>query len=254
MSQRSQGRITGKFSLFSPANSRLPTVFHLLGATCRQQGVMFNSTPPIAPEEEELLDEPELAARLKTSVESVRWMRRSGRISFIKIAGNRKVRFRWPQVLEDLRAAEVRAAGIDDERSRQLADIAETGDDDNAEVSRDELERRSFDHRDLRLPCDGKLTWSLLCRLPAGAHVISLTTHGDGSSVFTGQVGEAGERHRMWAAIREAGADQRNCHVTMDGSVSEAFARPFPTDPEERDREIERRGALLNGPSAPTGD
>jgi len=58
----------------------------------------------------EILDESELAVRLKTSVASVRWMRRTGRISFIKIAGNRKVRFRWPQVLDDLRAAEVRAS------------------------------------------------------------------------------------------------------------------------------------------------
>lgn len=90
---------------------------------------------------EEILDESELAVRLKTSVASVRWMRRTGRISFIKIAGNRKVRFRWPQVLDDLRAAEVRASVHDDERSRQLADIANENDDDAAECAAADLSR-----------------------------------------------------------------------------------------------------------------
>ncbi|MBJ75919.1 MAG: hypothetical protein CMJ98_02770 [Planctomycetes bacterium] len=101
---------------------------------------MTQSTSPNAPEEE-LLDEPELASRLKTTVASVRWMRRTGRISFIKIAGNRKVRFRWPQVLEDLRASEVPAAIRDDERARQLADIAEHNDEDASECAEADLER-----------------------------------------------------------------------------------------------------------------
>lgn len=90
---------------------------------------------------EEILDESELAARLKTSVASVRWMRRTGRISFVKIAGNRKVRFRWPQVLDDLLAAEVRAAVHHDERAQQLADIAAHGDEDNAECAAADLAR-----------------------------------------------------------------------------------------------------------------
>ncbi|MEI6494174.1 MAG: hypothetical protein WCO94_16635 [Verrucomicrobiota bacterium] len=49
-----------------------------------------------------LLNEREVADRLGTSVDSVRWMRRKRRIRFIRIAGNRKVRFWWPHVMEDL--------------------------------------------------------------------------------------------------------------------------------------------------------
>lgn len=69
-------------------------------------------------------------------------MRRVGRLTFIKIAGNRKVRFSWPQVLEDLRACEVKAwAGADADRDRQLADIAASGDEDNAECAAADLAR-----------------------------------------------------------------------------------------------------------------
>ena len=136
-----------------------------------------------------------------------------------------------------------------DARQQQLADIASTGDEDNAEISRDELERRSFDHRDVCLPFQGKLAWSLLCQIPAKAYVISLTCNPDGSSVFTGQAGELNERHRMWASIREVGADQRNCVVTMDGRVAEVMARPFPANPEERRRDWELRSSLLSGRS-----
>ncbi len=75
----------------------------------------------------DLLTETELAARLKTSVASVRWMRRAGRLSFIKIAGNRKVRFAWSQVLEDLRATEVRASTHGGEAARQLTPTATNG-------------------------------------------------------------------------------------------------------------------------------
>ena len=46
--------------------------------------------------------------------------------------------------------------------------------------------------------------------------------------------------------IREAGADQRNCVVTMDGRVAEVMARPFPADPEERKRDWELRSSLLS--------
>ncbi len=89
----------------------------------------------------ELLDESELALRLKTSVASVRWMRRAGRLSYIKIAGNRKVRFRWPQVMEDLSAMEVRAAVNGDERARQLADLASENGEDAAECASADLFR-----------------------------------------------------------------------------------------------------------------
>jgi hypothetical protein len=98
-------------------------------------------TPHQTQPHEEILDESELAARLKTSVASVRWMRRTGRISFIKIAGNRKVRFRWPKVLDDLRATEVSASIHDDERARQLTDIAHENDDDAAECATADLSR-----------------------------------------------------------------------------------------------------------------
>ena len=49
-----------------------------------------------------LLTEEEVAERLHTTVDSVRWMRRKGRVRFIRIAGNRKVRFWWPHLMEDL--------------------------------------------------------------------------------------------------------------------------------------------------------
>ena len=58
-----------------------------------------------------LLDEAALAERLGTTADSVEWLRRKRRISFIRIAGNRKVRFWWPQVLEDLKRFEVKAVG-----------------------------------------------------------------------------------------------------------------------------------------------
>jgi hypothetical protein len=80
---------------------------------------MHSTFPDTVHNPTEFLTESEVAARLKTTVASVRWMRRTGRIGFVKIAGNRKVRFLWPQVLEDLRAAEVRATAPDNERARQ---------------------------------------------------------------------------------------------------------------------------------------
>jgi hypothetical protein len=207
---------------------------------------MSNSPHP-APSSEEILDESELALRLKTSVASIRWMRRAGRISFIKIAGNRKVRFRWTQVLEDLRAAEVRASSHDDERSRQLADIAASGDEDNAEVCRAELERHTFDRLNCHLPFEGKLTRSLLGWIPADSYIISLTCHADGSSVFIGKAGDQTQRHHLWAEIREARADQRNCLVTMDGNAAEVMERPYPSNADELEQALELRSAVLTG-------
>ena len=49
-----------------------------------------------------LLTEDALAERLATSIGSVRTMRRKGRLRCVRLAGNRKIRFWWPQVLEDL--------------------------------------------------------------------------------------------------------------------------------------------------------
>lgn len=92
----------------------------------------------LAPAHDDLIDEAEVARRLKTSVDSVRWMRRTRRLSYFKIAGNRKVRFIWPQVLAELRAAEVK--GIVS-RSQQLADVAACCDEDNAECAAADLAR-----------------------------------------------------------------------------------------------------------------
>jgi hypothetical protein len=88
----------------------------------------MHTTPSATPHDPaQLLTETELAARLKTSVASVRWMRRTGRLSFIKIAGNRKVRFDWSQVLQDLRATEVKASTHDGEAAGQLTTTTTNG-------------------------------------------------------------------------------------------------------------------------------
>lgn len=76
--------------------------------------------PTTAQDPSPLLTESELAAWLKTTVASVRWMRRTGRLSYLKIAGNRKVRFDRRQVLKDLCASEVRASVHTDEKARRL--------------------------------------------------------------------------------------------------------------------------------------
>lgn len=57
-----------------------------------------------------LLTESALAERLATSVPSVRTMRRMGRLRCVRLAGNRKVRFWWPQVMEDLALTRARAS------------------------------------------------------------------------------------------------------------------------------------------------
>lgn len=100
---------------------------------------------PTTPSHPEIIDEAELGRRLKTTPDSIRWMRRAGRISFIKIAGNRKVRFVWPDVLEELRSHEIKAEPLD-ERARQLADIATSGDENNAEVAAADLNREFPKH------------------------------------------------------------------------------------------------------------
>ena len=76
--------------------------------------------PTTAQDPAPLLTEAELAAWLKTTVASVRWMRRTGRLSYLKIAGNRKVRFDRGQVLEDLRFTEVRAHVHPDKQASRL--------------------------------------------------------------------------------------------------------------------------------------
>ena len=83
--------------------------------------------PTTAQDPAPLLTESELADWLKTTVASVRWMRRTGRLSYLKIAGNRKVRFDRRQVLEDLRASEVRASVHGDEQARRLTSAPTDG-------------------------------------------------------------------------------------------------------------------------------
>lgn len=194
--------------------------------------------------EDTLWSTSDVAKFLRCSERQVFSLRQRG-LPAIQVGG--LIRFNPARVRQWLGEAD--EVGQDDLRGQQLADIASTGDEDNAEISRDELERQSFDHRNVHLPFQGKLSWSLLSRVPAGAYVISLTCNPDGSSVFTGQTGDPSERHRMWTTIREAGADQRNCVITMDDRVAEAMARPFPADPEERNRDWDLRSALLSGQS-----
>jgi hypothetical protein len=126
------------FGLFFYAVPSGDTAFH--GGPLRHvasKGQMDFSQIP-TPAHDALIDEAEVAHRLKTSIDSVRWMRRTRRLSYIKIAGNRKVRFIWPQVLAELRAAEVKGIG---NRAQQLADIAAHGDLDNAECAAADLAR-----------------------------------------------------------------------------------------------------------------
>lgn|GEM_PF-5592822 len=49
-----------------------------------------------------LLTEREVAQRHSTTVDAVRWMRRKKQIRFLRIAGNRGIRFWWPHLMEDL--------------------------------------------------------------------------------------------------------------------------------------------------------
>lgn len=109
---------------------------------------MSTSSPTTAQDLTHLLTEEDVAARIRTTVASVRWMRRTGRLTYIKIAGNRKVRFRWSQVLEDLRASEVPAAPRGDKRASQLADVTGTGDEDNAECAAADMAREFQDSAD----------------------------------------------------------------------------------------------------------
>jgi len=54
-----------------------------------------------------LLDEPSVAERLGTTPDSIRWLRRTGKLRFIRL-GHNSVRFFWSQVIEDLKRLEVR--------------------------------------------------------------------------------------------------------------------------------------------------
>lgn len=199
--------------------------------------------------QEILWSTPDVAKFLRCSERQVYSLRQQG-LPAIQVGG--MVRFDPAKVRAWLSEKDYYSPS--DERGRQLSNIAETGDEDNSEVCCDELERQSFDHRYIQLPFNRKLSWSLLCSLPEGAYIVSLTSGSDGSSLFTGKIGEISERRSMWFAIRDAGADQRIAHITTDGSVAEAFARPFPTNPEERDKDIKLRCALLSGRPATTDD
>ena len=58
-----------------------------------------------------LLNEAQLCERLGMTPDSVEWLRRRRKISFIRVAGNRQIRYWWPQIVEDLRRFEVKAVG-----------------------------------------------------------------------------------------------------------------------------------------------
>jgi hypothetical protein len=72
---------------------------------------MNNATPAPHLPEPVFLNSEELAARLGITLDSLVWLRRKRKISFIRMAGNRNVRFWWPQVVEDLRRLEIKAIG-----------------------------------------------------------------------------------------------------------------------------------------------
>lgn len=81
---------------------------------------MHSQPPTIESDQSQLFTESEIAHRLKTTVASIRWMRRTGRLSYLKIAGNRKVRFEWSQVLRDLQASGWRVAAEGHEQRPRL--------------------------------------------------------------------------------------------------------------------------------------
>ena len=58
-----------------------------------------------------MLDTKGLCARLGVTADQVAWLRRKRRISYIRLVGNRPVRFWWPQVVADLRRFEIKAVG-----------------------------------------------------------------------------------------------------------------------------------------------
>lgn len=65
----------------------------------------------LSKDSEHLLDAATLAERLGLTLHQVKWLRRKRKISFIRLAGNRQVRFWWPQVVKDLHRFEVKAVG-----------------------------------------------------------------------------------------------------------------------------------------------
>lgn len=82
--------------------------------SAEEVNLMSASPDTLTRDHSHLLDQAALAERLGTTPDSVEWLRRKRKISFIRIAGNRKVRFWWPQVLEDLKRLEVKAVGRTD--------------------------------------------------------------------------------------------------------------------------------------------
>ena len=74
----------------------------------------MNALPETEKIDAVMLDYAGLAARLGMTVDQVVWLRRKRKISFIRLAGNRQVRFWWPQVVEDLRRLELKAVGRTD--------------------------------------------------------------------------------------------------------------------------------------------
>ena len=68
------------------------------------------TTAPHLPEPV-FLNSEEVGARLGITLDSLVWLRRKRKISFIRMAGNRNIRFWWPQVVEDLHRLEIKAIG-----------------------------------------------------------------------------------------------------------------------------------------------
>jgi hypothetical protein len=68
----------------------------------------------LSKDSENLLDAAGLAKRLGMSIHQVKRLRRKRRISFIRVAGERSVRFWWPQAVQDLHRFEIKAVGRTD--------------------------------------------------------------------------------------------------------------------------------------------
>ena len=79
-----------------------------------KEGRTMNPLPEPQTIDAVMLDQAGLAERLGMTVDQVVWLRRKRKVSFIRLAGNRQVRFWWPQVVQDLRRLELKAVGRTD--------------------------------------------------------------------------------------------------------------------------------------------
>jgi hypothetical protein len=133
---------------------------------------LFHNTP--TPTEENLWSTSDLSKFLRCSERQVFNLRQQG-LPAVQVGG--LIRFIPSRVRDWLDSRDL-GHDASDERSRQLNDIAASGDEDNAEVCRAELERHTFDGQNCHLPFEGKLTRSLLGRIPTNINTMKLSANG----------------------------------------------------------------------------